>query len=65
MNAMVEQVLHELQPDIEGRRIEFVIGRLGSAEADPALFKQALTNLAQQCNQVHARRRSRGHRSRL
>ena len=45
VNAMVEQVLHDLQPDIEGRRIEFVIGRLGSAEADPALFKQALTNL--------------------
>ena len=45
VSAMVEQVLHELQPDIEGRRIEFVIGRLGSAEADPALFKQALTNL--------------------
>jgi light-regulated signal transduction histidine kinase (bacteriophytochrome) len=45
VNTLVEQVLHALRPDTEGRRIEFVIGRLGTAEVDPALFEQALTNL--------------------
>src|SRR4029079_14855154 len=45
MNALVEHVLNELGAEAEARRIEFVIGRLGTAEVDPALFKQALTNL--------------------
>ena len=45
MNALVEQVLNELHSETDGRRIEFVVGRLGTAEVDPALFKQALTNL--------------------
>jgi len=45
MNALVEHVLNELYSETDGRRIEFVVGRLGTAEVDPALFKQALTNL--------------------
>src|SRR4030095_6365962 len=45
MNPLVEHVLSELRVETEGRRIDFVIGRLGTAEVDPALFKQALTHL--------------------
>jgi light-regulated signal transduction histidine kinase (bacteriophytochrome) len=45
MNALVEQVVHDLHQETDGRRINFVIGSLGIAEVDPALFKQALTNL--------------------
>jgi signal transduction histidine kinase len=45
MNALVEQVVHELHQETDSRRIDFVIGPLGIAEVDPALFKQALTNL--------------------
>jgi hypothetical protein len=35
MNALVEQVLHELHPETEGRRIEFVIGQLGTPKSIP------------------------------
>ncbi len=45
MRPLVEQIVSELHPDTDGRRIEIAIGPLGRAEVDPALFKQALTNL--------------------
>ena len=45
MNALVEQVLHEVHPETVGRRIDFVIGSLGIADVDPAMFKPALVNL--------------------
>ena len=45
MNALVREVLDDLQSETEGRDIDFVIGQLGTADVDPTLFKQALANL--------------------
>ena len=45
LKPLVQQIMDELHPDTDGRRIEFDIGALGSVDVDPALFKHALTNL--------------------
>jgi signal transduction histidine kinase len=45
MDPLVHQVIEELRNEAGGRRIEFSVASLGSAEADPALLKQALANL--------------------
>jgi signal transduction histidine kinase len=45
INEVVSQILPELRPGYEGRRVHFTVGELGTAEADPALLKEALTNL--------------------
>ena len=45
LNDLVNQVLEELRPACAGRRIEFALGELGTAEADPVLLKQVLANL--------------------
>lgn len=45
LNELMNQIIDELRPDYDGRRIDFSVGELGIAEADPALLKQVLTNL--------------------
>jgi hypothetical protein len=45
LKLLVQQIIEELRPDTDGRRIEFAIGALGTVDVDPALFKHALTNL--------------------
>src|SRR5262249_29230062 len=45
LEELVNQTIAELVAGREDRKIHFEIGSLGSAEADPALLKQALANL--------------------
>jgi signal transduction histidine kinase len=45
LDELVKQIVDETGTDHNGRIIDFVIGTLGIAEADPALLKQALVNL--------------------
>jgi signal transduction histidine kinase len=45
LDDLVQQTLDDLRPTCEGRQIAFTVGRLGTAEADPALLKQVLANL--------------------
>ena len=42
---LVNHAIAELRSGFEGRRIDFSVGDLGTAEADPALLKQVLVNL--------------------
>jgi light-regulated signal transduction histidine kinase (bacteriophytochrome) len=45
LEALVRQTIQELPESGTARRIDFEVGPLGAAEADPALLKQALANL--------------------
>src|SRR5882762_9231969 len=45
LDDLVNQVIDELRAGCAGRSIEFTVGRLGTAVADPALLKQVLANL--------------------
>jgi signal transduction histidine kinase len=45
LEELVNQTLAELRAVSDDRRIDVAVGRLGAAEADPALLKQALANL--------------------
>jgi light-regulated signal transduction histidine kinase (bacteriophytochrome) len=45
LNAMVEEVVALLEPDREGRQVEWVIGDLPTVECDPVLVKQIFQNL--------------------
>jgi signal transduction histidine kinase len=45
LNELVKQIVDETRSDHNGRTIDFVVGNLGTAEADPTLLKQALANL--------------------
>jgi len=45
MTELVNRVISEQRMTHADRAVEFTVGELGSAEADPALVKQALTNL--------------------
>jgi signal transduction histidine kinase len=45
LNDLVQEIIDESRPERDGRTIDFLVGDLGSAEADPALLKQALANL--------------------
>ncbi len=45
LDDLVNQVIDELRAGCAGRSIEFAVGRLGTAVADPALLKQVLANL--------------------
>ena len=46
LEALVRQTIQELRDaGANSRRIDFEVGALGAAEADPALLKQALANL--------------------
>src|SRR5882757_2686041 len=45
LDELVNQTLDELRSGLGGRTVDFVIGKLGTAVADPALLKQVLANL--------------------
>jgi len=45
MNDLVASVIKELRPDTAGRKIDFVVGELDVAQADPNLLRHALSNL--------------------
>jgi signal transduction histidine kinase len=45
LNDLVREIIDEARPENDSRKIEFVVGDLGTADADPALMTQALANL--------------------
>jgi signal transduction histidine kinase len=45
LNLLVKEVLAELQPELEGRRIDWRVGDLPAAECDSSLLKQVFANL--------------------
>ncbi|HET6219653.1 MAG TPA: ATP-binding protein [Acidobacteriaceae bacterium] len=45
LDSLVKDVLVDMQPEFEGRRIDWQIADLPSIECDPALVKQVFTNL--------------------
>ena len=45
LNAIVEEVLAILEPESEGRQVQWVIGELPLVECDPVLAKQVFQNL--------------------
>ncbi len=45
LDSLVKEVRDSLQPEIEGREIEWQIGRLPTVECDPGLIKQVFANL--------------------
>jgi signal transduction histidine kinase len=45
LDELVQRSLDDLRPTCEGRAVTFTVGRLGSAEADPALLGQVWANL--------------------
>jgi signal transduction histidine kinase len=45
LNAVVRNVMAEIQPECEGRKIEWRIGNLPEAECEPGLMKQVFANL--------------------
>jgi light-regulated signal transduction histidine kinase (bacteriophytochrome) len=45
LNSLVGRVLQDLEPECEGRQIDWRIGELPSVECDPGLMKQVLANL--------------------
>jgi len=45
MTELVNRVISEQRMTHADRAVEFTVGELGSADADPALVKQAITNL--------------------
>lgn len=45
LNSLVEEVLRDLKPEMEGRQIEWRIGSLPFVDCDPGLMKQVFANL--------------------
>jgi signal transduction histidine kinase len=45
MNDLVAKLVEELRPEVAGRAVDFAVGELGVAEADPNLLRHALSNL--------------------
>ncbi|MGA8431323.1 MAG: ATP-binding protein [Candidatus Sulfotelmatobacter sp.] len=45
LNAVVKDVLAQLEPDIEGRQVEWKIAELPFVECDPVLIQQVFQNL--------------------
>jgi signal transduction histidine kinase len=45
VRRLVQEVLAELQPELAGREVEFVIGDLPPCDADPVLLRQVYANL--------------------
>jgi PAS domain S-box-containing protein len=45
LNAMVAEMIAMLQPDVEGRQVEWKIADLPAVECDPVLVKQVFQNL--------------------
>jgi signal transduction histidine kinase len=55
LDALVREVIDELQSDYAGRTIDFRVAPVGNVNADPSLLKQALSNLV--CNAIKFTRR--------
>ena len=45
LSQMVEEVKHQLEPDTQGRSIQWEVGQLPTVAGDPALLRQVLVNL--------------------
>jgi signal transduction histidine kinase len=45
LDALVDEVVKELKPDVAGRQVEFRVGSLPFVDCDPALLKQVFHNL--------------------
>lgn len=45
LNDIVQSVLHEMEPDMTGRDVQWKIGELPEVEGDPALLRQVIFNL--------------------
>jgi PAS domain S-box-containing protein len=45
LNAILNEVVAGLQPELAGREVEFKLGNLPRAECDPGQIRQVLTNL--------------------
>jgi signal transduction histidine kinase len=45
LNSLLQDVRADLQPECQGRQIEWLIGELSSVECDPGLVKQVFANL--------------------
>ncbi len=45
LRSMVDEVIAELKPEYEGRRVDWKVGPLPAAECDPGLMKQVFVNL--------------------
>jgi signal transduction histidine kinase len=45
LNSLVEEVLRDLQPEVEGRKIKWQIRQLPFVDCDPVLMKQVFSNL--------------------
>ncbi|MFQ5662671.1 MAG: PAS domain S-box protein [Terriglobia bacterium] len=45
LSSLVDEVLRELRPEMDGRAIEWRVGQLPFVECDPVLMKQVLANL--------------------
>jgi signal transduction histidine kinase len=45
LNSLLKDVLADLQPELDGRQIDWHIGDLSPAECDPGLMKQVFANL--------------------
>jgi two-component system, chemotaxis family, sensor kinase Cph1 len=45
LNRVVEKVVRELKPEIQGREIKFNVGRLPFVECDPTLMESVFMNL--------------------
>jgi two-component system sensor histidine kinase/response regulator len=45
LDDLVDETIKELKVDVGERHIDFTVGELGTAKADPTLLKQALVNL--------------------
>jgi light-regulated signal transduction histidine kinase (bacteriophytochrome) len=45
LNSLVEEVRHDLEPELEGRTVEWQVEDLPFVECDPVLMKQVFANL--------------------
>jgi light-regulated signal transduction histidine kinase (bacteriophytochrome) len=45
LESIVNQVIQEMQPDLEGRKLDFHVADLPIRQVDPILFKQVFVNL--------------------
>ena len=45
LDSVIKDVIADLAPDLEGRKIELKIGKLPYVECDPALLKVVFQNL--------------------
>jgi two-component system sensor histidine kinase/response regulator len=45
LNTLVENVLHDLEPETAGRKIDWRVGSLPSVSCDPGLIQQVFANL--------------------